>query len=53
MGKEAIGAESEEYFSYMGFVPGDVICVDEYVQVNDDNDVNHIHEGVVPKLLKS
>jgi len=38
----------------MGFVFRDVVKVDEdVIQVNDENDINHIHEDALHKLLKS
>jgi len=46
MGEKAIGAESEEYFPYMGFVLRNV------VQIYDDYDIDHIHKNVVHESLK-
>jgi len=38
----------------MNFVLRDVVGVDEYfVQVNDDNDVDHICKDVIHESLKS
>src|SRR5882672_1672264 len=54
MGKKSISMESSEYFPNMSFVLGNVVGIDEVVvQIDDDNDVNHIHEDVVHKSLKS
>src|SRR5467141_20297 len=53
-GKKSISAESAKYFSDMSLVFGNVVRVDEdVVQIDDDNDVNHIHEDVIHKLLES
>src|SRR5882672_8427032 len=54
MGKKSISTESSEYFLNMSFVLGNVVRVDkDVIQINDDYDVNHIHEDVVHKSLKS
>src|SRR5882672_2616837 len=54
MGKKPISAESSEYFPNMSFVLGNVVRIDEdVVQVDDDYNVDHIHEDVVHKSLKS
>src|SRR5882672_7057702 len=46
-GKKSVSVESSEYFLNMSFVLGNVVGVDEdVIQVDDDNDVNHIHEDV-------
>jgi len=55
-GKEAVSMESVKYFPYMGFVLryGYVVGVDQNViQVNDDNDIDHICEDVIHESLKS
>jgi len=37
----------------VGFVFGDVVRVDEYViQINNDNDIDHVHEDIIHKSLK-
>src|SRR5882724_13483979 len=54
MGKKSISAESVKYFSNMSLMFGNVVRVDEdVVQIDDDNDVNHICENVIHKPLKS
>src|SRR5882672_4820626 len=54
MGKMTISAESLEYFPDMDFVLGNVVGVDENViQVDDDNDDNHICKDVIDEMLKS
>ena len=54
MGKKSISVESSEYFPNMSFVLGNVVRIDEDVfQVDDDYDIDHIHEDVIHKLLKS
>jgi len=43
-----------KYFLDMSFVFGNVVRIDEnVVQIYDDNDVDHIHEDVIHKPLKS
>jgi len=38
----------------MSLVFGNVVRVDEnVVQIDDDNDVNHVHENVIHKPLES
>jgi len=38
----------------MGYVLGYVFGVDDdFIQVNDDNDVDHIHKNVIHESLKS
>src|SRR5882724_11897872 len=54
MSKQSISAEPTKYFLNVSFVFGNVVGIDEnVVQIYDDNDVNHIHEDVIHKLLKS
>src|SRR5882672_6435787 len=54
MGKKSISMELLEYFPNMSFVLGNVVGVDEdVIQVNDDNDVDHICKYVIHKSLKS
>src|SRR5712664_3202911 len=54
MGKKSVSAESAKYFSDVSLVFGNVVRVDEdVVQIDDDNDVNHVHEDVVHKPLES
>ena len=51
--KESVSSESSEYFLNMGLVLGHIVRVDEnVVQVDDDCDIDHIHENVVHKSLK-
>jgi len=53
-GKKSISMESTKYFLNMSFVFGNVVGIDENViKIYDDNDVNHICEDVIHKLLKS
>src|SRR5882724_8693558 len=53
-GKKSVSMESAKYFSDMSLVFGNIVRVDEYiVQIDDDNDVNHVHENVVHKPLES
>src|SRR5882672_9321573 len=54
MGKKSISVESLEYFPNMSFMLGNVVRVDEdVVQVDDDYDIDHIHEDGIHKSLKS
>jgi len=54
MGKKCISMESAEYFSNVGFVLGNVVGIyEDVVQISDDYDINHIHENVIHKYLKS
>src|SRR5882672_4258986 len=54
MGNKSVGAELLEYFPNMSFVLRNVVRIDkDVIQVDDDNDVNHIHEDVIHKSLKS
>src|SRR5882724_542577 len=54
MGKKSISAESAKYFSDVSLVFGNVVRVDEdVVQIDDDNDVHHVCENVVHKMLES
>src|SRR5882724_60183 len=54
MGKKSVSVESGEYFPNMEFVLRNIVRIDEdVVQIYDDYDVNHIHEDVVCKSLKS
>src|SRR5882724_5690292 len=53
-GKKSISAESAKYFSNVSLMFGNVVRVDEdVVQIDDDNDVNHVREDVIHKLLES
>src|SRR5882724_5936696 len=53
-GKKSISMESTKYFLNMSFVFGNVVGIDENViKIYDDNDVDHICEDVIHKLLKS
>src|SRR5882672_10735518 len=53
-GKKSISAESSKYFPNMSFVFGNVVGIDEdVIQIDDDYDINHIHEDVIHELLKS
>src|SRR5882672_7685650 len=54
IGKESISVELSEYFPNMSFVLRNVVGIDEdVIQIDDDYDVNHIHEDVIHKSLKS
>jgi len=54
MGKKSVSAESAECFLNVGFVLGNVVRIDEdVVQIYDDYDIDHIHENVFHKSLKS
>ena len=45
--------ESSEYFLNVGFVFGNIIGINEdVVQVNDDNDVDHVREDVIHESLE-
>src|SRR5882724_9540798 len=53
-GKKSVSAESVKYFSDVSLVFGNIVRVDEYVvQIDDDNDVNHVRENIVHKPLES
>src|SRR5882672_2527903 len=53
-GKKSISAESAKYFSDVSLVFGNVVRLDEdVVQIDHDNDVNHVREDVVHKPLES
>src|SRR5882672_2415771 len=53
-GKKSVSAESAKYFSDVSLMFGNVVRVDEdVVQIDDDNDVNHVREDVVHKPLES
>ena len=53
-GKRSVSTESAEYFPNMEFVLGNVVRIDEdVVQIYDDYNIDHIHENVVHKSLKS
>jgi len=53
-GKKSISMESTKYFLNVSFVFGNVVGIDEnVVKIYDDNDVDHICEDVIHKLLKS
>jgi len=53
-GKKSISAESAKYFLNVEFVFGNVVRIDEdFIQIYDDYDIDHIHEDVVHKSLKS
>src|SRR5882724_8022411 len=54
MGKKSVSMESAKYFSDMSLVFGNVVRVDEdVIQIDDDNDVNHVHKNIVHKPLES
>ena len=54
MGKKSVSTESAKYFSDMSLVFGNIVRVDEYiVQIDDDNDVNHVRKNVVHKPLEN
>ena len=54
MNKQSISMEPTKYFLNMSFVFGNFVRIDEnVVQIYDDNDVDHIHEDVIHKSLKS
>src|SRR5882724_338155 len=53
-GKKSVSTESAKYFSNVSLMFGDVVRVDkDVIQIDDDNDVNHICENVIHKLLES
>src|SRR5882672_1884492 len=53
-GKKSISAESAKYFSDVSLVFGNVVRVDEdVIQIDDDNDINHVREDVIHKPLES
>src|SRR5467141_4208600 len=53
-GKKSVSAESAKYFSDVSLVFGNVVRVDEdVIQIDDDNDINHVREDVVHKPLES
>src|SRR5882724_3301635 len=52
--KQSISAEPTKYFLNVSFVFGNVVGIDEnFVQIYDDNDIDHICKYVVHKSLKS
>src|SRR5882672_3189100 len=54
MGKKSVSMESAKYFSDVSLVFSNVVRVDEdVIQIADDNDINHVHEDVIHKLLES
>src|SRR5882672_864234 len=54
MGKKSISAESVKYFSDVSLVFGNVVRIDEdVVQIDNENDINHVCEDVVHKPLES
>src|SRR5882672_8725929 len=54
IGKKSVSAELSEYFPNMSFVLGNFVGIDEdVIQVDYDYDIDHIHEYVVHKSLKS
>jgi len=54
MGKKYVSEELSEYFLDVGFVFGNVIRTNEdVIQIDDDNDVDHVCKGVVHKMLES
>jgi len=54
MGKKSISAESVEYFLNVEFVLRNVVRIDEdVIQIYDDYNIDHIHEDVIHKSLKS
>jgi len=53
-GKKSVSAESAEYFPNVKFVLRNIVGIDEdVVQIYDDYDVNHIHENLIHKSLKT
>src|SRR5467141_3815864 len=53
-GKKSVSTESVKYFSDMSLVFGNVVRIDEdVIQIDDDNDVNHVHEDVIHEPLES
>src|SRR5882724_8136207 len=53
-GKKSVSAESAKYFSNVSLMFGNVVRVDEgVIQIDDDNDINHICENVIHKLLEN
>src|SRR5882672_1844908 len=53
-GKKSVSAESAKYFSDVSLVFCNVVRVDEdVVQIDDDNDINHVREDVIHKPLES
>ena len=53
MGKKSVSAESAKHFSNVVFVLGNIVGIDEdVIQVNDDNDVDHVREDVVHESLE-
>src|SRR5882724_1970933 len=54
MGKKSVSAESVKYFSDVSLMFGNVVQVDEdVIQIDDDNDINHVCKDVIHKLLES
>src|SRR5882724_3440047 len=51
--KQSISMESVKYFLNVNFVFGNVVGIDEDVQIYDDNDIDHIRKDVVHESLKS
>jgi len=46
--------ESEKYFSDMSLMFSNVVWVDEdVVQIDVDNDINHVHEDIIHKHWKA
>src|SRR5467141_3001883 len=53
-GEKSVSTESAKYFSDMSLVFGNVVRIDEdVIQIDDDNDINHVREDVVHKPLES
>jgi len=53
LGKKSISSESSEYLLNMGLVLGHIVRVDEdFIQIDDDCDINHICEDIIHKSLK-
>src|SRR5882672_8535800 len=53
-GKKSVSTESVKYFSDVSLVFGNVVRIDEdVIQIDNDNDVNHVCEDVVHKPLES
>ena len=51
MGKMSISVESMEYFMDMGFVPRNLVRInDDVFQIYDDYNVNYIHKDVINKF---
>ena len=54
MGKKSVSAESAEYFPNVEVVLRNIVGIDkDVIQIYDDYDIDHIHENVMHKSLKS